>query len=67
MSATHKDCIQTMTEIGFEYIKKEIEEFVFDVPCGMKLDELKAWVAGLEHCRDTVLELLDDMKKGQYE
>lgn len=53
-----------MTEIGFESIKKEIEEFAFDVPYGMKLDELKAWVAGLESFREAVLIMIDDMKKG---
>lgn len=56
-----------MTNIGYDFIEKTIKELVFDVPSGMSLDELKAWVAGLEHCRDTVLELLNDMKKGQYE
>lgn len=56
-----------MTNIGFESVENAIREVVVDVPSGMNLDELKAWVAGLEHFRDTVLELLDDMKKGQYE
>lgn len=56
-----------MTEIGFEYIEKKIKEFVFNVPSGMSIEELKAWLAGLEYFKNTVLELLDDMKRGQIE
>lgn len=56
-----------MTNIGYDFIEKNIKELVFNVPSGMSIEEIKAWLAGLEYFKNTVLELLDDMKRGQNE
>lgn len=52
-----------MTELGFEYLRKEIEEKIVDVPKDMDLKELRAWMLGYKQSQDDALSIITEMEK----
>lgn len=52
-----------MTSTGYDFIKKEIENKIVDVPSDMDLKELRAWMLGYAKCQSDIIKLIDKLKE----
>lgn len=53
-----------MTDIGYDFILSKLTSRLVDCPNQYNVDMLSAWLSGYAQCQHDVIEIIEQMRKG---
>lgn len=56
-----------LTKLGIDILVERILKRSVEVPKELTADELMEWLNGYTSCQQTILNIIEDMRKGQWE